>query len=306
MKLTLRNKIKYIALRIIYWRPYNTGKILLCRPIGGLNDMLTQIQECREYAIKSNRRLWVDASRSGFHDCLSNYFEPHKDFSFGSPNGSFLANNSVFPRFLDGKLNSYGSFYDTSVKKVVDEETGYPLTFDFNSYYSESILLHEQQGGRPVAIRTLAVLQLKPVIRRKIKDIIDNLGEYDAIHVRNTDLTTDYRRFFENVNDAIRERVVVCTDDLQCMNYSEYFWGDKLSVVHSIPDTGGKPLHRTKFSRSDRYTVNVDVVTDLLVLASARTFYKCRTNEGRVSGFAKLVESLRSNPKIIKKLLNGK
>ncbi|MDJ0535700.1 MAG: hypothetical protein QNJ70_24965 [Xenococcaceae cyanobacterium MO_207.B15] len=304
MKLTLKKQINEIALRIIYWHPYYTGKIIFCRPRGGLNDMLCQIDKCRIYAIKSNRKLWVDTSRSGFHDCLSNYFEPIRDFYFGSPINNNYADNSYFPKFLTHKIDSYESEFDRSFRKFVDKETRTPLTFNFKSYYSEKILLHEQCGGGFDSIRTLDLLQLKQDIRRKIKYIIENIGEYDSIHIRNTDLKTDYKYFFNKLRNKIKRRVVICTDDFNCQQYARDFWGDKLTVVHSLIDTKGKPLHLTNFKKTDRYRVNIETLTDLLVLASAKNFYKCQTNQGRVSGFAELAESLRSNPRVIKRLLN--
>lgn len=303
LKLLLK-QILEIGLRIIYWRPYSTGKVIFCRPRGGLNDILCQIHKCRIYAIKSNRELWVDTSRSGFHDCFSNYFEPTKDFYFGSPVGNICNDNSCFPKFLAHKLDSYELVYDMSVKNYVEKDTRIPLTFNFNSYYPETILIHEQCGGGVESIRTLNLLNLKPVIKHKIKSIIDNLGEYDSVHIRNTDLTTDYESFFDKIKDKIKGRVVVCTDDFICQQYSTDFWGDKLTLLHSIPDTNGEPLHMAKFNKEDRYRLNVEVLIDLLVLASAKNFYKCKTNQGRLSGFAKLVELLRSNPRFIKRLLN--
>lgn len=303
MNLILKTRLKEFILKVILWRPYYTKKKVLCRPVSGFNDILCQIHKCRAYAIRNNRNLWVDTTRSGFHDCLSNYFESPSDFHFGSPASSKYATNSYFPKFLDSQIDSYKSVYDHSIGNHVDEETRTLITFDFNLNYSESVLVHEQCGGGIESIITLSLLRLKPDIKNKIKDIIESLGDYDSIHVRNSDLTTNYKRFFDELKDKVRGKVVVCTDDFECQEYSKRFWGDKLVTTHSIPDTKGKPLHQAKLSMADRYRVNVEVLVDLLILASARNFYKCKTNEGMESGFGLLVESLRSNPRVIKHLL---
>ncbi|NMF58001.1 O-fucosyltransferase family protein [Pseudanabaena yagii] len=302
MKLTIINQIKELILKIIYWHPHRTGKIVFCRPRGGLNDMLCQIEKCRIYAIKSNRDLWVDTSLSGLHDCLGNYFEPSKVFNFGSPIKKLCNDSSCFPECLTHKLDSYEADWDSSIMNFVDKETRNPLTFDFNAHYDESVLLHEQCGGGDYSIKTLALLQLKQDIKHKIKHIIENLGRYDSIHIRNTDYTTDYKYFFDKLKDKINSKVVVCTDDFNCQQYAKEFWGSKLVVIHNVPDMAGLPLH--EFKATDQYTLNLEVLIDLFVLASSENFYSCITNQGVASGFALLAESLRSNPKIIKKLIN--
>ena len=265
--------------------------------------MLCQINKCRVYAIKYNRDLWIDGIRSGFCDCLGNYFEPSRGFYFGSPIGTVCSEDSCFPNSLAYKLNSYKQSWDPSSNTFVDKETGIPLTFDFNSDYSETLLLHEQGGGGLQSIRALSVMQLKPEIKQKIKDIIESLGEYDSIHIRNTDLKTDYKHFFSQLKDKINARVVVCTDDLSVQQYAKDFWGDQLIILHNLPDRGGKALHSPYYKTLDKYTLNVKTLIDLFVLASAKNFYKCKTHRGRISGFARLAESLRSHPRVLKKML---
>ena len=278
-------------------------KIILCRPRGGFNDMLCQIDKCRIYAVKNNRDLWIDTRRSGFHDCLSNYFEPSREFYWGSPIAKVCNDTSCFPTFLAHKIDSYTSVFDPYFFRLfVDKNTRNPLTFDFNSRYDETILLHEQCGGGANSINVLELLRLKHDIKHKIKHIIENLGTYDSIHVRNTDLTIDYKKLFQRLDDKIKGKVVVCTDDFGCQQYAKEFWGHKLVLIHNVPDLSGQPLHR--FKSTDQYTVNLKVLIDLFVLASAENFYSCKTNQGRISGFARLAESLHSNPRVIKNLIN--
>ena len=39
-------------------------KYILCRPVGGLNDIFCQIEKCWQYAEKYNRILIVDTDKS--------------------------------------------------------------------------------------------------------------------------------------------------------------------------------------------------------------------------------------------------
>jgi hypothetical protein len=301
MKITVEAQAREFVRKVKYWRLRRPHKVVLCRPRGGLNDMLCQIDKCRLYSIRHHRDLWIDTSRSGFHDCLSNYFEPGRAFHFGSPIPEVCEGSSCFPRFLAHGLDSYEPVYDSSLDNWVDRETGKPLTFDFGSSYDETVLLHEQCGGGDKSIMTLALLRLKPGIKQRIESIVQSLGKYDAIHVRNTDLTTDYREWFKRLDDGIKGRVVLCTDDLRCQQYAKALWGDRLVEIHDVPDTSGTPLHR--FVREEQHALNVDALTDLFVLACAENFHSTRTNRDEISGFGRLADSLRSNPRIIKKLL---
>ena len=302
MRVTAEMRIREFARKIKYWRPRRARKLVLCRPRGGFNDVLCQIDRCRLYAIRNHRKLWVDTNRSGFHDCLSNYFEPSKGFHFGSPLPQIRDDASCFPTFLAHRLDSYESVYDPSLDNWADKETGEPLTFDFSSRYDETILLHEQCGGGDKSIMALALLRLKKDVRRKVRQVVESLGKYDAIHVRNTDLTTDYVTWFQRLHDEIDGKVVVCTDDSRCLQYARELWGQSLVEVHDVPDVSGAPLHSAR--SEDQRTLNVNVLIDLFVLASAERFHSTTTDQGKTSGFAELAESLRSNPRILKKSLS--
>jgi hypothetical protein len=301
MKLTFETQAREFVRKIKYWRPRRTRKIVVCRPRGGLNDMLCQIEKCRLYSIRHRRELWIDTSRSGFHDCLRDYFEPGKWFKFGSPSPEVWGGTSCFPECAAGGPDSYQPVYDTSLDNWVDKGTGTPLTFDHGSSYGETVLLHEQCGGGEQSIVALAQLRLRKGIKDSIKDVIEGLGRYDAIHVRNTDLRTEYEEWFKRLDSKIEGKVVLCTDDSGCLRYAKGLWGDRLLEIHEVPDTRGTPLHG--FESADQRELNVNALVDLFVLAAAENLYCTPTDRDEISGFGRLAASLRSNPRIMKKLL---
>lgn len=55
-------------------------KYLLCRPLGGLNDILCQINYCYNYCIKFNRILLIDTSFLYEHNSFSCSFDKYFDF----------------------------------------------------------------------------------------------------------------------------------------------------------------------------------------------------------------------------------
>ena len=279
------------------------NRILFCRPRGGLNDTLNQIYKCKIYSDKFNRELWVDTSRSGLQDSLGNYFKPTKHFKFGVPIYSSAEMVTCYPNCISKDFMIYQATYVSS-ENYVEMKSRRPLTFDFNTDYRHDILVHEQCGGGNSAIKVLRLLQLKKEIGLMINDVILSLGDYDAIHVRNTDLTTDYKAFFLDIESKVNRKVVLCTDDNRCQQYAKEFWGDRLVLIHDVPATGGRSLHESEVFGVDKFDLNVDSILDLFILVCCRNLYRSSTNEGVLSGFGILAESLRARPRVTRKLLD--
>lgn len=304
MRIPYRYKVKDAIARVILGRPWRVRhrKLLLCRPRGGLNDILCQIHRCRIYSLFHDRDLWVDTRRSGWHDCMSHWFRTDGHFIFGWPPQA-LSGRSCLPACLLGRLDTYEAVYSRTINNFVDRQMQEPLSFDFSCSHPEEILVHEQCGGGLDAIKALRHLRLLPELQAKIRRLLGELGTYEAIHIRNTDLTTDYVSFFRTIQVLPSHKVIVCTDDHRCLAYAREFWKDRLIVVHGVPDTGGRPLHFT--NALDRHETNLHTLLDLMILASATVLHGCRTSQGRESGFSLLARSLRANPRVMRHLLNG-
>lgn len=296
-------------------------RIVLCRPRGGLNDMLVQIERCHQYCRKYNRKLYIDGSRGGFLDDFSNYFIPSKGVSFKKID--FLhAPFDVFPKELNENIYEYevqlkkkeigGSNYVT--------EKGTPITFDFNRDYNEQILVHEQPGGGSTGYLALAKMQLVNEVRQHILEKIEAIkkltakDKYDAIHIRNTDYQTDYMSFFNIIKRKINKTTVLCTDDFQCQQDAKEYFGGKVITVTDIPDLSnairedGSAPHNRSFTlhqnkNLDRYKTNIDALTDVFILASSNNLYYTSVSKGTLSGFTFLAKSLNSNKAILKSLL---
>jgi hypothetical protein len=177
------------------------------------------------------------------------------------------------------------------------------ITFDFSKDYDDQILVYEQSGGGADSILMLEKLTLKENIKKHIRAIIEPLGDYDALHVRNTDYKTDYKKFFAEINSKLDKTVVLCTDSLECQTYAKEFWGSRLKVVTNLPDTKGKTLHENR--KLDRFQTNLDTLTDLFVLACSKNLYFTAVKKGWVSGFGNLAKSLHERQDLIRKLLHS-
>jgi hypothetical protein len=153
------------------------------------------------------------------------------------------------------------------------------------------LLLHEQCGGGDRAIRVLWFLTLNNQIRFEIKKKLVALGDYIAIHVRHTDLKTDYRSFFHKIKNSVgSKKAVLCTDSYECQMYARNVFPN-IKMSSSIPDTQGQSLHDN--SELTCFETNVQVLTDLIVLVCSRKMLYTETEGNELSGFTALALRLR-------------
>ncbi|MDR1911977.1 MAG: hypothetical protein LBQ52_06500, partial [Helicobacteraceae bacterium] len=120
--------------------------------------------------------------------------------------------------------------------------------------------------------------------------------------IRHSDYKTDYKTFLAQIPNDDR-KIALCTDSYEVQQYAKSFFGDRVICVSDIPDTGGKPLHGNK--NLDRYQTNLTALSDLFVLASAKTLYITKTENGLTSGFGSLAMNLNKRPKLVKRLIFG-
>lgn len=263
-------------------------KIIICRPHGGFNDMLVRIEKCYEYAKSYNRILYIDASRSGFLDDFDKYFI--------APEGVFLN-----PSYLLSTPGITKSDYK-KLEIIINSPFDTQAVFDFSKDYDDQVLVYEESGVGDKSILMFEKLMLKDNLKTHIRTIIDSLGEYDAIHVRNSDYKTDYKEFFTQISDKLNKKIVLCTDSYKCQIYAKELWEDRLQIVTNIPDTKGKPLHVNK--KLDRFQTNIDTLTDLFILACSKNLYFTTMKKGWISGFGNLAKNLHERQDLIHELLH--
>ncbi|MDR2341779.1 MAG: discoidin domain-containing protein [Campylobacteraceae bacterium] len=292
-------------------KPLYNKKIVFCKPRSGLNDMLVQMQKCRRYALTYDRELYIDGSKGGFLDSFSNYFTAPEGVYFDG--FDFMQYEfTCYPACLENDVINYKVIYSNEKRKFVYAATSKLITFDFTKPYEEDILIHEQSGGG-LGVDAFEWLRLNEKVKLHIVSTLNKLREYDAIHVRNTDYKTDYKTFFENIKNKLGDKIVLCTDDLQCQLHAKSFFGDRLYIVTELPDTRGKPLHSNR--SLDRYGTNLNTLTDLFILASGKNLYfstilPCKehpwTLKGiKISGFSILAKALHERQDLLKKILYG-
>ena len=130
--------------------------LLLCRPAGGLNDMLSQIDNACRYAELAGRTVVVETDApSSFHfkDDFSHYFISRQPYlRLSAANYKHLFDTlDVYPKCLFGRVNSYAATPMREKQGYVDVETSTRLSFRSRSTRA----ITAATVGRPPSASTL-------------------------------------------------------------------------------------------------------------------------------------------------------
>lgn len=296
-------------------------KYLLCIPGEGFNDNLCQIETAWKYAEKHNRILVIhtDTNLSGLHDPFGFYFTTDHNnavLKMDTELSQYLNDMPTYPPFVGGMIDA---FYDdlgySDTLMYYFPKYNQQVSFDFERNYDEPLLVHCQCGGGNFAHNCLKRLIFTEQTAAEIKNRLSRLpDEYDAIHIRNTDIATDYVNFFKKLYTHVKgKNVVICSDDLQCKLFAKSFF-DKSSVFFlNEYDNNSEPVHFIIKETHDKNIVrklNIMMLTDLIALSMSQKLHTSqgivsRTGEPITSGFSQLAVKLYQNKNIIEHLFSG-
>jgi len=280
-----------------------------------LNDILCQIEKACRYAERFGRVVVVETDYHcsiSFQDSFLNYFISLQPDVLIHPSRSPNAFEDlrVFPHFVQGHVNTYTSRFDTALRNFVDEHTLEPLSFDFTRDYSEPLLIHHACGGGEESIAALARMRLHEHLVDLLSSRLDLIRlPYSAIHIRNSDMRTDYERPVERLKGMIRGPLFVATDDRNALDFCKSVFG--ASRVHSfaaLPSCTELPVHKI-YDRSCAYRRNTDAILDLIMLALSTQYYFFSVSNGAASrfahysGFSRLAKNLQDSEPILDRLI---
>jgi glycosyltransferase involved in cell wall biosynthesis len=309
----LAQRISVISPATPLVQPCVIEKFLLCRPRGGLNDTLCQIELCWRYAEKFGRTLIIDTFNSGLLAEFSEFFSPRNSltkvyFSLSEKQLCFLDTLTCFPHFAQGKIKTYFSVYSIDLRNHIDKETSEMLTFNFDKNYDELVLIHEQCGGGNLSFDLLNRITISENIRPIVLNRIQHLGhDYLAIHVRNTDYQTQYKDLFRDVYPSVKNKsLLICSDDAEVISHAKNFFTlSNVLTSSQPPQTGNKPLHLSTTHSDDeqRKKATINSIIDLIALGRSTELYFANVTAGYSSGFSRLAMYLCQNKNIIDALL---
>jgi hypothetical protein len=294
-------------------------RVVLCRPQGGLNDVLCQIEKTCRYAERFNRTVIVDTnfhSTRFIRDQFSRYFNSkQKNLILDcSEIESQFGNVNVVPNFLAGNCHRYDVQYDFELVCFVEKTTHQPVTFNFAKDYAEPLLVHHDSGAiGGASVAALSRMRLHDDLSDELIKRLNSIGSnYVSIHIRNTDYTTNYQPMLNKLktHPALLncEKMFVATDDIGCLEFCKNsFQHIKIFSFSKLPQESGRPIHRLS-ERDDIYEINKDAILDLLMLTLSKNFILLELNQNRwgtkYSGFSRLAVELRNSKTILSGLLS--
>lgn len=289
-------------------------KMLLCRPLCGLNDMLHQVEKCWRYAAAHRRALVIDSRESGLLGGFDDYFRLWTDVP------TVHLTPWRLQRQTSGRLADWYS--GESLKPVAELPLGkcqYVVTspipglpcessFDFAKAHEVPVLFHQSGGGGSLSFSLIARLTLAHDFCAEVLRRLNRLpNDYYAVHVRNTDYRTDYQTLFERIRPRIAgQNLLVCSDDAAVIDHARrFFSASQIWQSSEIPQMDGMPLHSpTTFKdAASRRTATTNTIVDLLALARAKKLFITHHSQGRYSGYSRLARHLWDNPYLTEQLL---
>lgn len=291
-----------------------SDRLLICRPQGGLNDMLCQIERACRYAEAFDRTVLVETdfrNARNFRDRFSRYFVSRQDrLVFKTDHLSAYGDlRDVFPAIAAGRLDDYRARVDNKTFRFVEEETGQPLSFDFTRDYRERTLLHHDSGGGGFAIGALTRMRLHDNITDLLLHRAKLIGpRYSAVHVRATDVRSRFEGPVQDLAKQLNGRVFVATDNRNCLEQcKEAFGADRVISFAKLPAVAGQPLHHAD-AVVDVYEANRDALIDLVLLALSSNCYafelEANVHNMKYSGFSVLAINLQSAKPILSQLIS--
>ena len=278
-----------------------------------MNDALVQIFLCYRYSKTHKRILIIDSTASGLYLPFSEFFEFTKPDAAVIPQLdesllAYLETLETRPAELQGRIGSFKSSYSHEICASRDTVSGISTKLDFSMGANEPLLVHENFGGGKRSIEMLGFLSLRESVADEISRRLEVLPtNYASIHVRNTDLQSDYEPFLVSIAPKIAGRdVLLCSDDDKVFASAlRLFGAEKTINLRRVGGFDGRPLHSLGDSVDDatKFSIVLDALTDLMAMAFSQSVYLTTSTDGHQSGFGRLGQLLNSDKPLAMQLL---
>jgi len=308
--------------------PDRQKRYLLCRPTGGLTDMLCQIGRCIKYTQRHRRRLIIDTNlQKFFAEDFESYFIVARSLrcqaKLRRQQIPELHKLSCNPAALAGRLDSYkAEQIPAKLRQEVSQQLGHftnqrdanslaPLSFNFRIDHPEDLLIHHCSGNQGVedALTALWSVWPQPWLRRRIRRRLQKLpSNYEALHVRHTDLKSDLHGALTQANIDTFVPLVIASDSHQAILAARlaitkrplYLASQPINPIeHGL--TSDATTHKDA-SMIPRKTVNLAALVDLFVLANATSLKAAEMLPGQcktTSGYFQLALALQARKDLL-------
>lgn len=289
-------------------------RVLLCRPSGGLNDALCQIERCWNYASKFGRDLIIDFSGEPFLGAFFDLLEVRGPYQsrvrFANRGDIFELNQlPVIPTVASGRLSLYQASASSGEHRsaLFDSERGARLSFNFKKDYSAPVLLHHSGGGGQLSRRAISKFKVKDSSWAELEQATSFLpARYSCAHIRQSDYQTDYISFFSRLRRRVGETpLLVLTDNLKVVHEARARFSELNLLAfppHDVPH--GHAIHRSNQNVDAKKAKSAAsrLLAELFALSRAEAFYYTNIRNPRprlrqlFSGLSLLMAFIHENP----------
>jgi hypothetical protein len=204
--------------------PSSFSKSLLVRPLGGLNDVLCQIEFARRIALRTGRRLIVQ-TETGSPGLRHRFAQKFSEIFEFVDKGSELEIHSLFTNQVRPLsvwpvlYSSFGSWLEKSLEEFT-KGTQVQSRLDHTYPRNYDLAVHEGFGGGPASFSLLEHVRLKNSILLAYEKAHSELPENCvAVHFRNTDYRSSYEYLSESISLLDPEKsVLLASDDESSFN----------------------------------------------------------------------------------------
>ena len=298
----------------------NFKKVVLFRPVNGLNDTLCGLEQCCHYAERTGRRVIVDTTFEKarvWRQPLSRFFVSKSCFvSFPDSSPTHLFNSSIYPEVLQSTGPTFDYEFDEEKRVFVEKLSRQSLNFDFRVDYRHDTLVFQTGGGGWDSLKALRRVRLRDEIVDAIEHCLACISaDFVGVHVRNTDYVSNWEIVVRHLCDVgYTGHLLVCSDDpiiiekfrdsfgeSRVFNFTKYFNSSGSTPLHFVPDLHDKDL----------FIRNSQSIIDLLLLSLSRSLIcaplavNSENPDGRaVSGFSELAKSLQRDRSLLSNLIS--
>jgi len=298
-------------------------RVLLCRPHGGLNDSLDVIEHCWRYAERTNRQLIIDMSRSSFCTNFGRIFKHRVD----GDSTLFEISDSIIEQLnlkscslpeIEGRIGEYvtriqlhETISELEWRLPVEDLSSKSLGISFDNEHSADLVVYENYRIGALASSLLRRVKFKKTVGDEISARLINLRgqNYIGVHVRNSDIKSDYKEFFSRMKNQFDSQIIlICSDDSNVIEYAKHYLKKSVVLTSSeIPDLGGQP-YQIPFVHGEeaKKKLSIDALVDLIALGESREVFSTLIVNREVahSGFSQLAAELCADKSIAHELFD--
>jgi len=274
----------------VEYYPSEKPKLLVVRPLGGLNDVLCQIEYARKLAVKTQRRLAIQ-TETGNKD-LAHKFGQHFSSIFEFVDGTSSPSQSELRNLLLTSGDIFPEHYGTPERLLegsleeISNGTNSRYQLEPGGHDSFDVIVHESWGGGILGAKLLKRIALTEEFFLRIQGALMDLpSKSTGIHFRNT----DYKSELEVLNNLVRRAnknspIVLASDD------------DSIKELLMVENPSRQIFSVADFIRSDTTLTKTEIaVAQLFVLAMCHNFVMVPLAKGQpvqFSGYSQLAKAI--------------